>query len=173
MTLRSTHLTDEQLAECICDPAPAGVARHLDKCALCRNELASFRSSLSDFNNLTLLWAEKRAPARIAVPSRAARYWHRTPIRSMIAAGLIAAVFLTAARHGQLSSIPSVLHHDSSISSPASSSETASRSPADDDRLMLAIDRAIVAGQQSPVSAVDLGLPRTAGMSSSARNLSD
>lgn len=170
MTLPSNssyHLSDDQLAECLSDCAPASAVQHLASCALCRDELEILRSSLADFNDLSLAWAADRAPARIPVPSRSALRWYGAPVWSALAAVLTAAVFLTAVhehtRHAQTVTTASA--------APQIASQIASSSPEDDDRLLLAVDQELRISQQSPVSASELGLPHRGSAQNTDRSL--
>jgi hypothetical protein len=53
------HLTDERFAELFMDEAiPAQLQAHLDSCAQCRAELASFSRSVDTFSTAAMRWSE-------------------------------------------------------------------------------------------------------------------
>jgi len=65
------HLTDEQFSDLLAGETPSeAVAEHLSGCEHCRGELEAVQGSLSNFNLVSLRWAQQEAAAKVQTPSR-------------------------------------------------------------------------------------------------------
>jgi hypothetical protein len=62
---RAVHLSDEQFAELLLGGRPARVQTHLQDCAECRAEAERVAGAIGDFSEQSMLWAERRAAARV------------------------------------------------------------------------------------------------------------
>jgi anti-sigma factor RsiW len=97
--LSITHLNSEQLSETMLGEPHPWIARHLDKCAACRAELASFREALGEFRGAVRCWSESEAHAALAVqagPSES-RSWiasHQLALALLLAAVCVLASFV-------------------------------------------------------------------------------
>lgn len=69
--MNTGHLSDETFGDLMAGERPdAATQAHLVQCVPCRTEVAFMRSSLGDFNALSMAWAEAEAPRRVHTPSR-------------------------------------------------------------------------------------------------------
>jgi hypothetical protein len=94
-----THLSSEQLSECILgEPSPVAT-QHLENCVACRAELGNFREALGEFRGAVRCWSENQAQAALAVhagPSES-RSWiasHQLALALLLAAVCILASIL-------------------------------------------------------------------------------
>jgi hypothetical protein len=156
------HLTDEQFSELLSGDDHLEASRHLLACAECQAELRRVRSCLEDFASAGLVWAERRASASISTPSALVRNWQSISTGAA-AAAVLAAAFLFAVH--QASRVPAP---ESSIA--ASRQTDFASEVANDDRLMIAIDKEIHSQTESPLSIDDLSAsPRPRAVHSSHR----
>jgi anti-sigma factor RsiW len=94
-----SHLSSEQLSECIAGYPRPKVARHVEQCPACRAELARFREALGEFGGAVRAWSEGQAQAAMSAYSPAAtpRSWaasHQLAWALAIAAIFVIASFL-------------------------------------------------------------------------------
>jgi anti-sigma factor RsiW len=94
-----SHLSSEQLSECIAGYPRPMVARHVEQCQACRAELARFREALGEFGGAVRTWSEEQAHAAVAASARASapRSWaasHQLAWALAIAAICVIASFL-------------------------------------------------------------------------------
>jgi hypothetical protein len=144
------HLTDEQFAGLLsggCDPDD-----HLLECPQCRQELRKVQASLDDFASLSLQWAEQRASASISTRSVLLRGWQSASAWTAAAAAVLTAAVLFA---GQLPRTRTP--QDTSVAgSRAADSDS---EVADDNRLMMAIDKEMRWQPQTLISVDELASP--------------
>jgi hypothetical protein len=146
------HLTDEEFSELLGGSAGADPQAHVQACARCHAELETLRHSLGSFHELGMLWAEAEAPRRIRVPLHR---WQRWPLQSfsLVSATLIVAclvLFGVRGRHFEAGPAP----HPASAAAPVSEQT----SLAEDNQLMVSIDRELSANVELPVPVQDLRL---------------
>jgi hypothetical protein len=100
---QESHLDDSAFAEFASGEAPGTAAEaHLAVCARCREELARFQESMSDFSLASLAWSERRSETLPAL--RPAREPQSAPaLRPALGWALAALVALGAA-------IPAAIH---------------------------------------------------------------
>ena len=143
------HLTDEQFAGLLsggCDPDD-----HLLECPQCRQELRKVQASLDDFASLSLQWAEQRASASISTRSvllrgwQSASAWTAAAAAVLTAAALFAGQFQPRAKTPQATSVAQAADSDSEV--------------ADDNRLMMAIDKEMRWQPQTLISVDELASP--------------
>jgi ferric-dicitrate binding protein FerR (iron transport regulator) len=142
------HLTDEQFTELLSGEYPPEASRHMRMCAQCRSEFERVQTSIEDFGALGLLWAEQRPSPRISAPSAFLRAWQTQSMRT--AAAVLLAALLFAAYQEKRTQPPAV---DPITAATAARSES---QLADDNRLMMAIDKEIRWQADSPVAAENL-----------------
>jgi anti-sigma-K factor RskA len=142
------HLTDEQFTDLLSGDYTADASRHMLACAQCQGEFEQVQTSIEDFVNLSREWAEPRAAKSISAPSAFARGW-RCASSWAAAAAVLAAAILFGIHQGRLTG-PGVLAV--SGSQPAESASEV----ADDNRLLMAIDKEIRWQPESPISIDDL-----------------
>jgi hypothetical protein len=156
--MSTTHLTDEQFMECVIDAPDAASHAHLAGCEQCREELALFSKSVSDFSLATLNWSEAQPSVSLRASAR-----HRRP--AFVAAGwaLATAVVLAVA-------LPAVWHRErpaapaSAAGVPVAAPVPAAREPitvastedspaqiAEDNRMMQSVNLAIGVSEPSPI----------------------
>jgi hypothetical protein len=144
------HLTDEQFAGLLsggCDPDD-----HLLECPQCRQELRKVQASLDDFASLSLQWAEQRASASISTRSVLLRGWQSASAWTAAAAAVLTGAVLFA---GQLPRTRT--QQDTSVAgSRAADSDS---EVADDNRLMMAIDKEMRWQPQTLISVDELASP--------------
>lgn len=143
-TSGSTHLTDEQFAECVTVAPSAESQLHLEECERCRQELEIFQSSLSAFETTAVAWSEAmpKVDLRAAAKSRARRTMGRPLGWALATAALL---FIA---------VPVWKHHDGSsagtepavISSPDDSAEQI----AQDNRLLQSVYAELTPQDVSP-----------------------
>jgi hypothetical protein len=145
------HLTDEQFAGLLsgdCDPDD-----HLLECPQCRQELRKVQASLEDFASLSLQWAEERATTSISTRSvllsgwQSASAWTAAAAAVLTAAALFAGQFQPGTKTPRASSVAGAQAADSD-------SEVA-----DDNRLMMAIDKEMRWQPQTLISVDELTSP--------------
>jgi hypothetical protein len=142
------HLTDEQFTDLLSGDYTTDASRHMLACAQCQREFERVQASIKDFVTLSLEWAERRASTSISAPSAFLRGWQSASSWAA-AAAVLAAAILFGVHQGRLLS-PDVISVASS-QPPESASEVA-----DDNRLLMAIDKEIRWQTESPISIDDL-----------------
>jgi hypothetical protein len=145
------HLTDEQFTDLLSGDYTGDASRHMLACAQCQGEFERVQASIEDFVNLSLEWAGPRASTSITAPSAFVRGWHSASSWAT-AAAVLAAAILFGIHHGRL------LTADVVSISGSQAAESASE-VADDNRLLMAIDKEIRWQAQSPISIDDLTAP--------------
>jgi hypothetical protein len=142
------HLTDEQFTELLSGDCPFQAIQHLKTCAQCHCEFEQVQASIDDFATLGLRWAEQRPAPRISTPSVWVRGWHALSTRTA-AAALLAAVLFGAYQQKRMQA-PEV--------GPlvATTPDRSESQVADDNRLMMAIDKEIRWQADSPIAVEHL-----------------
>ena len=139
------HLTDEQFTDLLSGDYTADARRHMLACAQCQGEFERVQASIEDFVTLSLEWAGPRASTSISAPSAFVRGWQSASSWAT-AAAVLAAAILFGVHHGR-----------PDVTSIASSQPAESASEvADDNRLLMAIDKEIRWQTESPISIDDL-----------------
>jgi hypothetical protein len=141
------HLTDEQFTGLLSGDYTADASRHMLACAQCRGEFERVQTSIEDFVTLSLEWAGPRAIS-ISAPSAFVRAWHSASPWAAAAAVLAAAILFEMHQGRLMSSDP--------ISIESSQPAESASEVADDNRLLMAIDKEIRWQAESPVSIDDL-----------------
>jgi anti-sigma factor RsiW len=92
----TVHLSSEQLAEYVLGQPGGIVARHVEQCAVCRAEAASFRESLGEFRGAVRAWSEDQADSALVIPADVPepRFWR--PAHQLAWALLLAGVCVIA-----------------------------------------------------------------------------
>jgi ferric-dicitrate binding protein FerR (iron transport regulator) len=160
------HLTDEQFTELLSGGCPLDASRHMLSCAQCQSELKRVQASLQDFAFLSLEWAEHRASASIPTPSALVRRWQAASTWTAAAAAVVAAAILFGVHQENRMQTPDV---SITVSQPPQSASEI----ADDNRLMMAIDKEIRWQAESPISVDDLATASTRPHSQSSRRLTN
>jgi hypothetical protein len=142
------HLTDEQFTDLLSGDYTTDASRHLLACTPCQGEFEQVQASIEDFVALSLEWAERRASTSISAPSAFVRGWQSASSWAA-AAAVLAAAILFGVHQGRLLS-PDVI--SVAGSQPAESASEV----ADDNRLLMAIDKEIRWQPESPISIDDL-----------------
>jgi hypothetical protein len=145
------HLTDEQFAGLLsgdCDTRD-----HLLECAQCRQEFRAVQASLGDFASLSLEWAEQRASTSISTRSVLLRSWQSASAWTAAAAAVLTAALLFAGPYQRRMLAPQAT---SVVVSQATDSDS---EVADDNRLMMAIDKEMRWQPQTLISANELATP--------------
>jgi hypothetical protein len=142
------HLTDEQFTDLLSGDYTTDASRHMLACARCQVEFDRVQASIEDFVTLSLEWAERRASTSISAPSAFLRGWQSANSWA-VAAAVLAAAILFGVHEGRLL-VPDVISVASS--QPAESASEV----ADDNRLLMAIDKEIRWQTESPISIDDL-----------------
>jgi hypothetical protein len=140
------HLTDEQFTGLLSGDYTADARGHMLACAQCQDEFERVQASIEDFVTLSLEWAEPRAST--SGPSAFARGWHSASSWAAAAAVLAAAILFGVHQGGLLSPDVNSVAGRQSVE-PASE-------VADDNRLLMAIDKEIRWQTESPISIDDL-----------------
>jgi hypothetical protein len=138
------HLTDEQFTDLLAGECPIDAIRHMKTCPRCQGEFDQVQASIEDFSAVGLQWAEHRPTPRISTSSALIRGWNPLSARTA-AAGLLAAALFTT-------------YQEKRMQAPVMDALNPARSEAqvaDDNRLMLAIDREIRWQADSPVADED------------------
>jgi hypothetical protein len=141
------HLTEEQFAGLLsggCDTND-----HLLQCAQCRHELRTVQASLEDFASLSLEWAEERASRSISPRSVLLRGWQSASAWTAAAAAVLTAAVLFAGQHQRNP------HAFSVVATRAADSDS---EVADDNQLMMAIDKEMRWQPQTLISVDDLAV---------------
>jgi hypothetical protein len=142
------HLTDEQFTELLAGDYPFDASRHLHECAQCRWEFNQVQASIADFGSFAIEWAEQRASVSIPAPSAFARAWQ--PRSAWAAAAVLAAAVLFG------------LHQEKRIQPPGAITVAnihpahSEQEVAEDNQLMMAIDKEIHWQAESPVAGDSL-----------------
>lgn len=158
------HLTDEQFTELLSGDCPLDASRHMQACGQCRSEFRRVQSSLEDFASLGLAWAEQRASASISTPSAFVRRW-QSASRWAAAAAVLAAVLLGVHQERRMPA--------PEVSIAGSQQADSASEVADDDRLMIAIDKEIRWQTESPISVDDLATSAKTPHSQLSRRLTN
>jgi ferric-dicitrate binding protein FerR (iron transport regulator) len=139
------HLTDEQFTELLTGDYPLDASRHMRACPQCQWEFKRVQASIEEFASVGLEWAEKRAAESIPTPSAFARACQPVSSWTAAAAAVLAAAILFGIHREEMQPAPTDVH-------PAHSESQV----ADDNRLMMDIDREIHWQADSPVGVDDL-----------------
>jgi hypothetical protein len=142
------HLTDEQFTDLLSGDHTADASRHMHACAQCQCEFERVQASIEDFVTLSLEWAGPQASTSISVPSAFVREWQSASSWTTAAAVLAAAILFGVHQVRLLS--PDV------ISVAGSQSAESASEVADDNRLLMAIDKEIRWETESPIPLDDL-----------------
>jgi hypothetical protein len=145
------HLTDEQFSGLLsgdCDTSD-----HLLECAQCRQEFKTVQASLQEFASLSLKWAEERASTSISTRSVLLRGWQSASAWTAAAAAVLTAAVLFAGPHQQRQQAPQA------ISVAGNRAADSDSEVADDNRLMMAIDKEMQWQPQTLISATELAAP--------------
>jgi hypothetical protein len=136
-----THLTDEQLTDYLSGASLPAIDDHLAACGVCRQEIASMRSSFQVFHHASMEWSERMQNA----PSvrRAAPSWNWATVWAVACVAVIAAVLLFC-----VLSRPMKTGVRSAASAASSDSDTAELSR--DNQLLAAIDKELDSADLSP-----------------------
>ena len=68
---RKQHLTDAEFSDLLAGEFPGAPAEaHLVACDFCRRELETVQGSMNNFQTVSMVWAQERAPRRVPTPSR-------------------------------------------------------------------------------------------------------
>ena len=140
-----THLTDEQLTDYLSGASLPALDDHLAACGVCRQEIASMRSSFQVFHHASMEWSERMQNAAGSTPGlrRAAPSWSWAAVWAVACVAVIAAVLL----FGVLSR-PMKTGVRSAASAASSDSDTAELSQ--DNQLLAAIDKELDSADLSP-----------------------
>jgi hypothetical protein len=139
------HLTEEQFAGLLaggCDTND-----HLLECTQCRHELRTVQASLEDFASLSLEWAEERASRSISTRSVLLRGWQSASAWTAAAAAVLT---------GQNQRTTQAPHAFSVVATQQADSDS---EVADDNRLMMAIDKEMRWQPQTLISVDELATP--------------
>jgi hypothetical protein len=142
------HLTDEQFTDLLSGDYTGDASRHMRMCVQCQGEFERVQTSIGDFVTLSLEWAERRASTSISAPSAFVRGWQAASSWA-VAAAVLAAAILFGVHQGRL------LRPDVTSVAGSQPAESASE-VADDNRLLMAIDKEIRWQPESPISINDL-----------------
>jgi len=145
------HLTDEQFARLLagdCDTSD-----HLLGCAQCRQELSTVQASLEDFGSLSLEWAAQRASTSISARSVLLRGWQSASAWTVAAAAVLTAAILFTGQYQRRTQTPQA------TSVAVSRAADSDSEVADDNRLMMAIDKEIRGQTQTLISVDELAAP--------------
>ena len=138
------HLTDEQFSDLLAGDCPLDAMRHMKTCPQCQREFEQVQASIEEFGAAGLQWAERRPAPRISASSAMIRGWNPLTARTAAAGLLAAALFAT--------------YQEKRMQAPNTDTLLPARSEAqvaDDNRLMLAIDKEIRWQADSPVADED------------------
>ena len=140
-----THLTDEQLTDYLSGASLPALDDHLAACGVCRQEIASMRSSFQVFHHASMEWSERMQNAAGSAPSvrRVAPSWNWATVWAVACVAVIAAVLL----FGVLSR-PMKTGVRSAASAASSDSDTAELIR--DNQLLAAIDKELDSADLSP-----------------------
>jgi hypothetical protein len=146
------HLTDEQFANILAgDRTDLRVRLHVESCTTCQGELTSLGGAISDLNEASLRWAERRA-VRIEVPSRWVLNWNALPGWGATLAGVL--IFgVAVGAHMQINQQTAVMNRPAHTLAAPSDDELAK-----DNNLMLSIDSELSEQIGPRVSASDLNV---------------
>jgi anti-sigma-K factor RskA len=142
------HLTDEQFTDLLSGDCPLDASRHMLACAQCQCEFRRVQASIEDFVTLSLKWAERRASASIPTPSAFVRGWRSASSWAAAAAVLAAAVLFGVHQERMLA--------PEAVSVASNQSAQSASEVADDNRLLMAIDKEIRWQTASLISVDDL-----------------
>jgi hypothetical protein len=147
------HLTDEQFAGLLSGDCAIDTSDHMLGCAQCRQEFRRVQASLEDFAFLSLEWAEQRASTSISTPSVLIRGWQSASAWTAAAAAVLTAAVLFGGQYQRRTQAPEAT---SVAGSHAADSDS---EVADDNRLMMAIDKEIRWQTQTLISVDDVATP--------------
>jgi hypothetical protein len=142
------HLTDDQFADLLSGDYASEASRHIRVCAQCQIEFERVQASIDAFVTLSLAWAKPHAATSITAPSALVCAWQSANSWAA-AAAVLAAAILFGVHQGRL------LTPD--VASVAGNPPAESASDvADDNRLLMAIDKETRWPAESPISINDL-----------------
>lgn len=159
-SIRSSHLTDEQFAECVAEcavVAPGSECEaHLRECSQCREELTRFAASMEDFSRAAFGWSETQPAVSLRAKAgpQSGRSW-------LAAAGwaVAAAVLLGAG-------LPLAIHHDRR---PAAAAEAAAVDGPDDSDAQIAEDNELMRSVNMAIGDNDSSALRGYGLQTGQR----
>ena len=157
------HLTDEQFTELLSGDYSSDANRHLQSCAQCQAEFQQVQTSIEDFAAAGLEWVEKWASRPVQPPIRA---WQPGSTWSAAAAVLAAAVLFGVHQELRMR-VPPV------VPGGGASAARFETEVADDNRLMLAIDKEIHWQANSPIAVYSLAEGGRRPHSQAARRLAN
>jgi hypothetical protein len=140
-----THLTDEQLTDYLSGASLPALDDHLAACGVCRQEIASMRSSFQVFHHASMEWSERMQNAAGSTPGlrRAAPSWSWAAVWAVACVAVIATVLLFGVLRRPMNTGVS-----SAASAASSDSDTTELSR--DNQLLAAIDKELDSTDLSP-----------------------
>jgi len=143
-----THLTDEQLTDYLSGASLPALDDHLAACGVCRQEIASMRSSFQVFHHASMEWSEARQPAAGSKPrlGRALPAWRPAAVLAVACLAVVAVFLLFGVLRRPVKISPFT---GGNVAVPAASdSNTAELSQ--DNQLLAAIDKELDSADLSP-----------------------
>jgi hypothetical protein len=151
--MNALHLSDEQFSDLLAgETADHATAAHLTTCATCRQELSSMRSAVGDLRELSMRWAEERAP-RITVPSRWTLGWQAVPGWSTAAMVLLFGIAIGGHVQSPFQPTSTAVNQTQTVTAPTEDEL------AQDNRLLRSIDQELSEQVRPQVPASELTAP--------------
>jgi hypothetical protein len=156
----TTHLTEAQFADYLIGLSTAATRSHLLQCATCRDEMESFGSAITSFNQTSLAWSRTQAAANPVQIHAAATPQPPRARHLPWGIGLAFAAVLAFAV-----ALPVLHHHGAqtavAVSAPAADDSQGIR---EDNQMLAAIDEEISQPDASPVESFGSFRPESATM---------
>jgi len=153
--MTSPHLNDDQFADCLLgSKTNSAQAAHLLECPGCREELELFRSSVENFNSMSLVWSEKRsATSPTCVVSKGSSGWVSNWAWSM-------AIVMLLSVGTSLHTRNEANQASSTVQTSAPNNQNSEAEIAKDNELMKAVNREISRKEPFPLLADNVPVPR-------------
>ena len=153
--MTNPHLNDNQFAEYLLEnKTNTTQAAHLLECSVCREELELFRSTVENFNSMTLAWSERRsATSPVYVTSKGASGWMSNWAWSM-AIVMLLSVGTSMHTRNEAKEV------SSTVQISVSNNLNSDAEIAKDNELMKAVNREISRKEPFPLLADNVPVPR-------------
>jgi len=143
-SMTTPHLTDDQFTECLVSAPSAASRLHLEQCEACRQELAAFHSSVSDFGRATTAWSEALPRPRLQAIAKSKTRWAiSVPVGWALAATVLLLIGTPVWTHHHVSS---AANNSAALSNPDDSAAQI----AQDNQLLQSVYVALAPQDPSP-----------------------
>lgn len=141
----SVHLSEEKMNDMLIGVSSAESEAHVAACAECRAQLDAFRADMRLFDQTSMAWSEARSATLGAIAAPKRHKTISTPLGLAFASALLLAIGVPVWMHNH-----GPAKHQEQAAATSGQPDSAEQIAADND-LMLSVDMALSASEESPL----------------------